>query len=102
MLVAGNSDEPMSVGAAEVDVITRLPCCPLRDAQGNQLLLGLTVQVTGVQPLQQADASTDAADADSDTTNCDVAQALVGATLSVRVVHDLGDAAAAQLTVVLR
>jgi hypothetical protein len=97
----------LSVGASELDAVTPLPCCPVRDSESNQLQLGLTVQVTGVQPLQSAvalrartaggaDASAaSAADADS----C-IAKALIGATLTVRVAHDLG--VSAQLTVVLR
>ena len=92
----------LSVGAAEFDAVTPLPCCPVRDSKSNQLQLGLTVQVTSVQPLQSAAvllrAAAGGADANS-TTSC-VAEALIGATLTVRVAHDLG--AAAQLTVVLR
>ena len=97
MLVDGNDKlQAASVGASELNV-TPLACCPLRDSEGNQLQLELTVQVTSVQPLQQSDTQT-FVDAD-DTTAC-VAKALTGATMTVRVAHDLG--AAAQITVVLR
>ena len=58
MLVDGNDKlQAASVGASELNV-TPLACCPLRDSEGNQLQLELTVQVTSVQPLQQSDTQT--------------------------------------------